>query len=284
MRAIRGRSRSRAAGRRLTFSVAWLAVMAMASPGAPVADSPPVAPQQPAGGDPQLADPAQPEDGGERHAPEAPPAGDPAEPPGDLGAQPSAAPPDPPDAAAEGAAAGSRPRAAAASPAPATRPVRPRAVAAADGSVTIRDFSFGPATVTVGVGDSVTWRNGGPSSHTATATDGGFDTGLLSEGESGTATFDEAGTFSYLCEPHPSMRGTVRVVAQASGDRVDGDGTAGSGDADGSSDPDDTGAAPDSGEELPSTGAEPGWLVLTGLGLLLIGLSGTRAAARRARR
>jgi LPXTG-motif cell wall-anchored protein len=134
------------------------------------------------------------------------------------------------------------------------------------------------------VGESVTWRNSGPSSHTATATGGSFDTGLLGRGESSTVTFDEAGTFSYICTPHPSMKGTVRVVAQASGDDTSaGDGSSGADAADGAAGPTaDLGSSSD-GEPLPETGADPLWIAVTGIGLLLIGGSGRRLGRRRGR-
>lgn len=108
------------------------------------------------------------------------------------------------------AAAVAQPAAAAAADDPA-----PVARAAASGSVTIRDFSFGPSAITVHVGDTVTWANAGPTDHTATADDGGFDTGTLKAGQSGSHTFASAGTFAYHCTLHPSMRGTVDVVGVA---------------------------------------------------------------------
>jgi len=94
-------------------------------------------------------------------------------------------------------------------------PPRPRPLAHAAGTsdVTIRDFSFGPGAVTVHVGDTVTWANAGPTDHTATGA--GFDTGVLSRGQSGSHTFTSAGTFSYHCSLHPFMKGTVTVVAAA---------------------------------------------------------------------
>lgn len=79
--------------------------------------------------------------------------------------------------------------------------------------VTIRDFSYGPPDITVGLGGTVTWRNDGPSAHSATAQDNRFNTGLLKPGESADATFNETGTFSYLCTVHPQMKGTVNVVS-----------------------------------------------------------------------
>lgn len=81
--------------------------------------------------------------------------------------------------------------------------------------VTIRTFAFSPQTVTVSVGDSVTWTNQDPTQHSAKATGGSFDTQALAPGGGAkTITFDLAGTFAYVCAFHPStMSGTVIVRA-----------------------------------------------------------------------
>lgn len=84
---------------------------------------------------------------------------------------------------------------------------------AASQTVTIQDFSFTPASVTVNMGESVTWRNTGGDPHTATANAGAFDTGVLNPGQSKTIVFGTAGTFDYHCAIHASMRGTVTVLA-----------------------------------------------------------------------
>jgi LPXTG-motif cell wall-anchored protein len=81
--------------------------------------------------------------------------------------------------------------------------------------VTIADFSFTPALITIHVGDTVTWTNHGPSAHTATANNGSFNTGVLQKGQSASHTFNTAGTFSYICSIHPFMHGTVVVLANA---------------------------------------------------------------------
>jgi plastocyanin len=86
---------------------------------------------------------------------------------------------------------------------------------AADPAVTIADFHFTPPSTTVHVGDTITWTNDGPSSHTATASDGSFDTGTLSKGQSGSHTFTKPGTFAYVCSIHPFMHGTITVLAAA---------------------------------------------------------------------
>lgn len=134
---------------------------------------------------------------------------------------------------------------------------KPGASAAADGSVSIQDFFFSPASVTVGVGDSVTWTNNGQETHNASGN--GISTGNLDSGESGSATFSSAGSFSYICSIHPQMNGTVRVLASA-----------GSGDVESGGDPDD----------LPATGAEVMLQALLGAAFGLAGLALRRRAAR----
>jgi plastocyanin len=85
--------------------------------------------------------------------------------------------------------------------------------AASDPTVTIADFQFTPATITIHVGDTVTWVNNGPSAHTATASNNSFNTGVLQKGKTASHTFTTAGTFSYICSIHPFMHGTVIVLA-----------------------------------------------------------------------
>jgi plastocyanin len=90
-------------------------------------------------------------------------------------------------------------------------------VVAASKSVAIQDFAFGPRTVTINAGDRVTWTNRDSVEHTATARNGSFDTGLLGQGESRSVRFTVAGTYRYVCTPHPTMTGTIVVRAAASG-------------------------------------------------------------------
>jgi amicyanin len=80
-------------------------------------------------------------------------------------------------------------------------------------TVEISGFAYSPAELTIQVGDTVTWTNLDAVQHTATATDGSWDTGLFGEGESASITFTAPGTYDYLCTPHPSMTGRIVVVA-----------------------------------------------------------------------
>lgn len=81
----------------------------------------------------------------------------------------------------------------------------------AKNTVTIQNMSFSPALITVKVGDKITWTNQDSVGHSATADDNSFDTGILSQGQSGSVTFDKAGTYTYHCKVHSSMTGTIIV-------------------------------------------------------------------------
>jgi plastocyanin len=78
--------------------------------------------------------------------------------------------------------------------------------------VDIVEFTYQPDPVVVQVGGKVIWQNQDTAPHTATADDGSFDTGTIEKGKLGSETFKEPGTFTYFCEIHPTMHGTVEVV------------------------------------------------------------------------
>jgi plastocyanin len=91
-------------------------------------------------------------------------------------------------------------------------------VTAAQVNVTIASFKFDPNPLTIPVGTTVIWTNQDTAPHTATSdTAGLFDTPMLQKGQSGSVTFNQAGTFTYFCKVHPNMHGTVIVTAQAPG-------------------------------------------------------------------
>jgi plastocyanin len=81
------------------------------------------------------------------------------------------------------------------------------------------DFSFDPVVLTVEAGTTVTWINVGAVQHSATASDGSWDTGLFDAGAEASLTFDEVGTFPYYCILHGTatgagMAGEVQVIAK----------------------------------------------------------------------
>ena len=83
--------------------------------------------------------------------------------------------------------------------------------------MTIKDFDFAPATVTVNVGDTVTWTNQGPTAHSATANDGQLRHRHLRRRAERLAHLRHGRTFAYICTPHPFMKGTVVVQAASTG-------------------------------------------------------------------
>jgi len=77
--------------------------------------------------------------------------------------------------------------------------------------VNMEGMAFSPQTVTINVGDTVTWTNKDQAPHNAVAVDKSWHTSTFSTGESGSVTFTTSGTFPYICTIHPSMTGTVIV-------------------------------------------------------------------------
>lgn len=82
---------------------------------------------------------------------------------------------------------------------------------AATHSVAIDGTSFQPATLTVKVGESVTWTNKDPFPHTVTSTAGAFDSHEIAPGKSWKYTTTKKGEFAYICLLHPTMKATLKV-------------------------------------------------------------------------
>lgn len=84
--------------------------------------------------------------------------------------------------------------------------------AAAGDQVTIDNFAFAPATLTVKAGGTVTWTNKDEEPHTVAAADGSFKSPGMGTGATFSHTFPTAGKFDYVCSIHPMMHGTVVVT------------------------------------------------------------------------
>ena len=91
-------------------------------------------------------------------------------------------------------------------------PAGSQAAGGGGNAVSIVDFNFNPGTLTVAKGATVTWTNTGATTHTVTADDGSFDSGHVSAGATFSQTFATAGTFTYHCSIHSSMKGTITVT------------------------------------------------------------------------
>ena len=79
--------------------------------------------------------------------------------------------------------------------------------------ITISEYQFTPATVTIKAGQSVEWKNDGNVAHTVTetTTPRTFASADINPGQSYTQTFDKPGTYNYVCSIHPDrMHGTHR--------------------------------------------------------------------------
>lgn len=90
-------------------------------------------------------------------------------------------------------------------------PLLVTAARAATHQVSIQNFAFSPANLTISAGDTVVFTNNDSAPHTATADNGSFDTGRLSGGASAQLTFGSPGSYSYICSFHPNMKGTITV-------------------------------------------------------------------------
>ena len=77
--------------------------------------------------------------------------------------------------------------------------------------VKIDNFSFGPGTLTVAEGTTVTWTNRDDIPHTVVGTEGAFKSKVLDTDESFSFTFAKAGSYQYFCSIHPKMTGKVVV-------------------------------------------------------------------------
>jgi amicyanin len=79
-------------------------------------------------------------------------------------------------------------------------------------AVEIAGFAYSPASITVAVGDTVTWTNQDNVAHNVVAKDGSWTSPMLAQGQSWSHKFTAAGSVDYICSIHPAMKGTVVVT------------------------------------------------------------------------
>ena len=79
-------------------------------------------------------------------------------------------------------------------------------------SVKISNFAFGPTTLTVPAGTSVTWTNTDDDAHSVVADSKAFRSAPLDTGDHYSFTFATPGTYAYHCGLHPQMHGKVVVT------------------------------------------------------------------------
>jgi plastocyanin len=92
--------------------------------------------------------------------------------------------------------------------------VSPRLSPADENYITIENLTFNPPVLTIHAGSSATWINREPVTHSVVSDTGNpelFATAPLAYGQEQSIVFSKPGTYTYHCEIHPSMNGTVIV-------------------------------------------------------------------------
>ena len=86
-------------------------------------------------------------------------------------------------------------------------------------NVSIRGRAYDPASVHVPLGANVRWTNNESGllapDHTVTDDGGSFDSGRLHPGDTYRIRFTQAGTYTYHCQIHSSMHGSIVVDGAA---------------------------------------------------------------------
>lgn len=77
--------------------------------------------------------------------------------------------------------------------------------------VVMKNIAFDPPTLTIKVGQAVTWVNQDSVQHDVVANNGEFKSNLFGAGGTFSFTFTKVGTYPYYCTIHPHMTGTIIV-------------------------------------------------------------------------
>lgn len=81
-------------------------------------------------------------------------------------------------------------------------------------AVSIHNFTFAPATLTVKAGTAVTWTNKDDIPHAIASSTSAFTKSkALDTDDTFSFTFTTPGTYKYFCYLHPQMVGTIVVEA-----------------------------------------------------------------------
>ncbi len=94
---------------------------------------------------------------------------------------------------------------------PAAASAAASAPAAGAVAVAIKGFAFNPQTVQAKVGETITWTNQDSIAHTVTLDDKSVDSGIVAPSATFSHAFTQAGTFTYHCEIHKQITGTITV-------------------------------------------------------------------------
>jgi plastocyanin len=96
----------------------------------------------------------------------------------------------------------------------ATTPTMGATAAKTTTTIKIADFVYDPTPATVKAGQKISISNADDAPHTIT--DGGsgkaFDSGTIKGKATGSLTIAKPGTYAYICEFHPFMKGEITVT------------------------------------------------------------------------
>lgn len=83
---------------------------------------------------------------------------------------------------------------------------------AEEAKVTIDNFAFTPATLSVKAGTAIVFVNHDDLPHNVIEANGGFKSRALDTDETFTRVFDKPGEIVYFCGLHPHMQGKIIVT------------------------------------------------------------------------
>ena len=94
---------------------------------------------------------------------------------------------------------------------PTAAPPGSTSVTIASGASTQTTLAFGANPLTIAVGTTVSWANNDNTTHTTAADGSQWSSGNIAPGGRFNFTFASAGRFTYHCQIHPNMVGTIVV-------------------------------------------------------------------------
>jgi plastocyanin len=101
------------------------------------------------------------------------------------------------------------------SPSPTTTPQQAPAgsttVTMPSGATTLTTTAYGTNPLNISVGTTISWLNSDSTTHTSTADGGAWSSGNIAPGARFNFAFQSAGRFTYHCQIHPGMIGTIVV-------------------------------------------------------------------------
>jgi plastocyanin len=96
-------------------------------------------------------------------------------------------------------------------PSPTPAPDGSTTVTISGGAASLTTSAFGANPLTVSAGTTISWLNDDSTTHTSTADGGQWSSGSIPPGGRFNFTFASAGRFTYHCQIHPNMTGTIVV-------------------------------------------------------------------------